>query len=162
MQVFFLKYIYKYLIISILLFSCQANTSEQAKKSPPARESKYDCEHCSMPANEYPKWNVKLTTTDGKLKWFCSPRCMLMEVKHPQGNWKNYQLIQLVDYYETRRIKAEDAFLVIGSQVLGPMGNDFVPLKDSASAVEFKNDHQGKQIVRFKDIEAKLIEEVVK
>ncbi|MCU0240327.1 MAG: nitrous oxide reductase accessory protein NosL [Pyrinomonadaceae bacterium] len=85
-----------------------------------------------------------------------------MEVKHPKGHSKNYQLIQLVDYYETRRIKAEGAFFVIGSKILGPMGNDFVPFKDSTSAVEFKNDHQGKQIVRFADIEAKLIEEVVK
>ncbi|MCU0444674.1 MAG: nitrous oxide reductase accessory protein NosL [Microscillaceae bacterium] len=150
------------LFISFLAFACQSNSPEKKAIPNSTRDTKYDCAHCAMPANEYPKWNVKLTTADQKLKWFCSPRCMLMEVKHPQGKLKNFSLIQLVEYYETRRIKAEDAFFVIGSKVLGPMGNDFVPVKDSASAVEFKNDHEGKQIIRFKDIDTRLIEAVLK
>lgn len=41
---------------------------------------------------------------------------------------------------------------VIGSNVMGPMGDELIPFKDENSANEFSKDHFGKKIVKFNEI----------
>jgi copper chaperone NosL len=55
------------------------------------------------------------------------------------------------------RINARDAFYVIGSEVLGPMGHELLPLETREDAEEFKRDHGGKQILRFEDVTRDLL-----
>jgi nitrous oxide reductase accessory protein NosL len=43
---------------------------------------------------------------------------------------------------------------VIGSDVLGPMGHEFVPLASRADAEEFMRDHKGSRVLGFGDVTA--------
>ena len=44
------------------------------------------------------------------------------------------------------KVDARKAFYVIGSQHVGPMGHEFVPLETRTDAEEFLKDHKGKRI----------------
>jgi copper chaperone NosL len=57
-------------------------------------------------------------------------------------------------------IDAHQAYFVIGSDVLGPMGHELIPLETLDDAKEFKADHQGKKILRFNQIDAELTEKL--
>ena len=49
---------------------------------------------------------------------------------------------------------------VIGSDVLGPMGHEFVPLASRAEAEEFMRDHKGKRTLAFAEITAEWAEKL--
>jgi len=56
------------------------------------------------------------------------------------------------DYYTLEKLDAKDAFYVHGSNVYGPMGDEFIPFKDEAKAESFLKDHAGKGVIRFDEI----------
>ncbi|MBP6809848.1 MAG: nitrous oxide reductase accessory protein NosL, partial [Chromatiaceae bacterium] len=64
--------------------------------------------------------------------------------------------IAVTEYYGLDRIPARDAWFVIGSDVLGPMGHELVPLASEADAQEFLRDHAGQRILRFDDVTPEL------
>ena len=120
----------------------------------------YDCRHCGMPSQEYPKWKVKVVTEKGPI-WYCSPRCMFISVKKKDNGHKGIKSIDVISYYATNTIDAKTALYVTGSDILGPMGHDLVPLKDKAAAKDFKNEHKGQTIVSFDDVNMKIIQALV-
>ena len=56
------------------------------------------------------------------------------------------------DYYTLEKLDAKDAFYVHGSNVFGPMGEEFIPFKDEAKAQSFMKDHAGKGVIKFDEI----------
>ena len=64
----------------------------------------------------------------------------------------------MTEYYGVTRIDARAAWYVIGSDTLGPMGHELVPLTTQAEADDFLKDHKGKRIVRFDDVTPALLE----
>jgi nitrous oxide reductase accessory protein NosL len=60
--------------------------------------------------------------------------------------------IAVTDYYAVEPIAARDAWYVVGSDVLGPMGHELVPLATEAEAKDFLRDHKGKAILRFDQV----------
>ena len=62
------------------------------------------------------------------------------------------------DYYTTRPIKARDAVYVRGSDVLGPMGAELVPLENDALAESFRADHGGEPPLAFDEIDRTVLE----
>lgn len=57
--------------------------------------------------------------------------------------------IYVTDFYNLERIDARQAIFVIGSDVLGPMGHELVPLASKADAHDFMKDHKGKRVLSF-------------
>jgi nitrous oxide reductase accessory protein NosL len=47
---------------------------------------------------------------------------------------------------------------VIGSDVLGPMGHELIPLETREDAEEFLRDHRGVRILRRDEVTAELLE----
>ena len=46
---------------------------------------------------------------------------------------------------------------VLGSDVLGPMGKEFISFAKEADAREFLKDHKGKSIYRFREVAPELL-----
>ena len=44
----------------------------------------------------------------------------------------------------------------MGSDVLGPMGHEFVPLETEEDAADFLKEHKGVRILRFDEVSAEL------
>ena len=68
--------------------------------------------------------------------------------------------IWVTDFYGLARIDAKKAFYVTGSDVLGPMGHEFLPLANRADAEEFLKDHKGRRILGFDQIPRGMAEQL--
>lgn len=149
-----------------LLVSCkEANNENSNQQQSVIEENKTipttDCRNCGMPSKEYPKWNVKWKQENTE-SYFCSPRCMFMQVTSPKSNIKTQDSLLVVDYYSQKFITAQNAFFVINSDITGPMGHDFVPFADQIAAKDFLQEHKGSAILTFKDVKASTITELGK
>lgn len=124
------------------------------------------CPVCGMFAYKYPKWAARMNYVEnGKpvTHAFDGVKDM-MKFYHNPSKWGNYtkhkdaELTILVsDYYTGEAMDGKKAFYVVGSDVMGPMGKEFVPFKTFKSAQTFMKDHKGLQIVEFSKIEEALV-----
>ena len=117
------------------------------------------CPVCGMFVYKYPKWSAVITV-DGKKSYFDGIKDMMkyyiFNADFPYDRTK-IESITVSDYYTLEAIDAKDAFYVIGSDILGPMGNELISFKDKKSADNFIKDHNGKKFLKFKDISAKVV-----
>ncbi len=70
------------------------------------------------------------------------------------------EAIHVTDYYSLSFVDGQAAFYVLGSDVYGPMGKEFIPFGKEAEARQFMNDHQGKAILKFIEITREMIEKM--
>ena len=156
-----MKNILLVLFIFFFLIACQNNGKKLTHSHTGTNkdEHSYDCIHCGMPTQEFPKWQSRILTNVGE-KRTCSPRCMFIAVL--EKDVKDVQNIWVKEYYEQKEIDARQAFYVIGSDILGPMGKGLVPFKTKDDAQEFLQDHQGKKILKFREVSLKIIQEIIK
>jgi nitrous oxide reductase accessory protein NosL len=110
----------------------------------------------------YPDWIATVVYKDGHAHHFDGAKDMfkyLFDLPKwaPNHQKENIDRIGVTEYYGLTRIDAKAAYYVIGSDVLGPMGHELVPLETLEDAKEFLNDHQGKRILRFDQVEAELM-----
>lgn len=141
-------YTFSLFICFLACLSCSSPTT--------AGKEDYDCKHCGMPSQDYPQWQARVQF-DTRKQWFCSPRCMFATYHQTK---KKPQNIEVKDYYSLKFVKAEDAFFVIGSKILGPMGHDLVPFQDKKAAQDFSKEHAGKQIRAFPEVTNKIIQQL--
>jgi nitrous oxide reductase accessory protein NosL len=78
----------------------------------------------------------------------------------PGHRAEDIELIGVTEYYGLTRIDAHQAFYVIGSDVRGPMGNELIPLETEADAAEFLQDHSGRRILRFDQVNQELLQKL--
>jgi copper chaperone NosL len=120
------------------------------------------CAVCGMPVSMFPNWISRIQFKDGTSATFDGPKDMFkyyldMKKYNPQKSQIDIMAIFVKDYYSKELISGFDAFYVIWSDVLGPMGHQLVPFEKEADAKKFMKEHKGKQIVRFKDVTLELI-----
>ena len=142
------------LTLLILLFSMDIGYGDE----PVFTIKKTDrCPVCGMFVYKYPKWVAQILFKDGSYYFYDGAKDMFKHIfdiaKYTPGiSAENIKDIYVTDYYGVELIDAKSAFYVIGSDVLGPMGNELLPFKDQKSAQEFLEDHKGKAILRFQDV----------
>jgi copper chaperone NosL len=115
------------------------------------------CPVCGMLVAKYPAWIAIARHRDGHAKFFDGPKDLfkyLFNVSRyaPGHRREDVADIWVTEYYGLTRVDARLALYVIGSDVLGPMGHEFVPLADEKEADEFLRDHKGRRIHRFTEI----------
>jgi copper chaperone NosL len=120
------------------------------------------CPVCGMVVSKYPAWIGSVVYQDGHAHHFDGAKDMfkyLFDLKRyaPRHRAENIARIGVTEYYEVKRIDARKAWFVIGSDVLGPMGHELIPLASRADAEEFLRDHQGKRILRFDEVTREVI-----
>ncbi len=151
------------LIIIIYLLLILMNTSVSAERVDPVKPSKKDkCPVCGMFVAKYPDWVGEIIYNDNMTVFFDGAKDLFkyyfnIKKYHPQKKQKEIKAIFVTEYYDLTLINAHNAYYVIGSDVYGPMGRELIPLKNEGDAKEFMKDHQGKKIVRFKDVTPALI-----
>jgi nitrous oxide reductase accessory protein NosL len=123
----------KHLVLTMLLVAC---------KSGDAR-----CAHCGMkidPASPFAsEWDEKK---------FDTPTCALSEWL--AGGKRGTVRVQ--DYYDRAKHPASDVRFVTGSDVVGPMGAELVPV-DAARVDKFEKDHGGTRALALADIDEKAL-----
>lgn len=112
------------------------------------------CPVCGMLVAKYPNWIAVVTWQDGHAHFFDGAKDMFKFLhdlaKYAPGHRReDIRGIYVTDFYNLERIDARKAFFVTGSDVLGPMGHELVPLASKADADDFFKDHKGKRRFTF-------------
>ncbi len=130
-----------------------ANAGEQEK----IQVGKDDrCPVCAMKVALYPKFACTMELIDGRTFSFCATGCMIRAWLHPEVYLKaeksDIQQVWVQDYFTGEKIDGSKAFWVVGSDVIGPMGPAFVPLKSESDVEAFKRRHGGKTGFHLMDL----------
>lgn len=115
------------------------------------------CPVCGMLVSKYPHWVATIVYEDGHAHHFDGAKDMFKfwfdPPKYVAGHSREMMTaIWVTDYYNLQPTDAKTAFYVTGSDVLGPMGHEFVPLATEADAQEFLKEHKGRRILRFDEV----------
>jgi len=129
-----------------------------AKPSP-----KDKCPVCGMFVSKYPDWVAVLAFKDGTLRYFDGPKDLfkfLLDLKQyaPGKVQSDIDRFFVTDYYAVRQVDGRAAFYVLGSDVYGPMGKELIPFEKETDAREFLKDHQGRNILRYKEITSAVLQ----
>jgi len=121
------------------------------------------CPVCGMLVSKYPNWVAVVTWKDGHAHFFDGAKDMFKFLqdlaKYAPGHDKEDIVgIYVTDFYNLERIDARKAYFVTGSDVLGPMGHELIPLATEADADDFMKDHKGKVNLRFEALTPQMIQ----
>lgn len=120
------------------------------------------CSVCGMFVAKYDNWIVQAHLADGEVMYFDGVKDMLVFYFNPQQYRPSQQNdindIWAKDYYTLKWLNAREAIYVIGSDVYGPMGKEFIPFASKEAAENFLQDHKGKKILSFNDITDELVQ----
>jgi len=133
-----------------------------APRQPAAKEK---CRVCGMFVAKYPGWVAQVSFRDSPTLFFDGPKDMFKFLFNlakylPEQTRQDVTAIYVTEYYDLRPIRAEDAFFVKGSDVFGPMGHELVPFASKEAALEFFQDHKGKEVFRLELITPAVITEL--
>lgn len=114
------------------------------------------CPVCAMQVALYPKFACAMELVDGRKFSFCATGCMIRSWLHPEvylgAEKADIQNVWVQDYFTGEKIDGSTAFWVAGSNVIGPMGSAFVPLKSESDVEAFKRRHGGKTVFHLTDL----------
>ncbi len=145
------------LLVSLMAFRVMAEPV-----TVPAPGIKDTCPVCGMFVARYPEWIATVLYKNGHAHHFDGAKDMFkylldMPKWAPGHKAEDISAIGVTEYYGLTRIDAHKAFYVIGTEVLGPMGHELVPMDSLEDAEEFKRDHGGNRIMRFDEVSMKLL-----
>jgi nitrous oxide reductase accessory protein NosL len=146
--------------MTLVLQTPLAEPGENGHAMPAGKDK---CPVCGMFVTRYPDWTATAVFRDGIVVFFDGPKDLFIyladlkryDSRHSRDDIK---ALSVMDYYAVNPINGFAAFYVIGSDVHGPMGAELVPFQDPADAREFLKDHQGKRLLRFKEVTPDVLE----
>jgi copper chaperone NosL len=120
------------------------------------------CPVCGMFVTKYPDWIAQALYLDGAYAVFDGAKDMFkyllnLRTYAPGRTAADIAYLYVTDYYSLTPIDGKQAWYIIGSDVLGPMGRELIPLAKEAEAREFLKDHKGKRILRFGEVTAEVV-----
>lgn len=113
------------------------------------------CPVCGMLVGKNPNWAAMIEVQGGENLYFDGVKD-LMKYYFEKG--KGFDKIFVTDYYKLHKIDAKSAFYVLGSNVLGPMGDELIAFDSESAAKTFAKDHGGKSVLKFDEIQESVIE----
>ncbi|AGA32190.1 Nitrous oxide reductase maturation protein, outer-membrane lipoprotein NosL [Thioalkalivibrio nitratireducens DSM 14787] len=152
-------------VILTLAAAVAVADTKPAGFSVPDPEVRDTCPVCGMLVARYPAWIATVLYDDGHSDHFDGAKDLfkyLFDLLRyaPGRSEEAITAIGVTEYYGLTRIDARSAWYVIGSDVLGPMGHELVPLATGADAREFLEDHEGTQILRFDEVTPDLLQDL--
>jgi len=137
--------------------------ADAARVDLPAPGPRDICPVCGMFVAKYPEWVATILFEDGSADYFDGAKDFFKYIadmpKYAQGRTaEQIAAMGVTDYYGIERIDAHQALYAVGSDVLGPMGHELVPLLNEADAAEFMKDHKGKMLVGFAEVTPDLLD----
>ena len=147
------KIILGLVLVSSLLFSYEMDFDKESS-----------CIVRHMKVYKDPKWVSKIELQNGKKLYFSSPKSMFEFYFRP-GKWfdigvkseKDFKDIIITDFKTLKPVNAKTSFYIYGSNVTSPAGDDLVAFDSYRAAQEFSKAHNGKRILKFREVSDALI-----
>ncbi len=124
--------------------------------------AKDKCPVCGMFVAGYPAFLAEIQFQDGFRAFFDGPKDMFRyyfepEKYHPGRKTADIAAVYVTDYYSLEIIDAKQAHYISGSDVLGPMGNELIPVLSEPQGRTFLEDHKGKALLRWSEITLEIV-----
>jgi copper chaperone NosL len=155
------------LFLAGLLLCALASTAhaQQALSGIPKPGVKDLCPVCGMLVSKYPNWAATVLYMDGHAHHFDGAKDLFKYLQDlpkyaPGHRTDDMRSIAVTDFYNLDKIDAKKALYVLGSDVLGPMGHELVPLATRADADDFMKDHKGKRVLGFDQVTKEIVEKL--
>lgn len=116
------------------------------------------CPVCGMFPYKYPGWIAEIQFKDDTYAVFDGPKDML-KYYFNVTKYNNHKTadditeIYVTEYYSNEQMQVDELFFVLGSDVMGPMGMEFIPVKGKKEAETFMKDHKGSRMLTFDEIQ---------
>lgn len=148
------------LLLLLNLFISGTAFSEPVDLPKPGQKD--TCPVCGMFVAKYPEWVATVLYKDGHAHHFDGAKDLFkylldMSTWAPNHRAEDIRSIGVTEYYGLSLIDAQAAYYVVGSDVLGPMGHELIPLNTEEDAEEYLHDHQGTRILRFNQVTMGLL-----
>jgi nitrous oxide reductase accessory protein NosL len=146
----------------LLAFLAGAGEGGDAIPGPIAPKPADKCPVCGMFVTKYPDWIAQAIYRDGSYAVFDGPKDLFKYLLNPRTYAPTKQAadvaaLYVTDYYSLALIDGRAAWYVVGSDVLGPMGRELIPLAAEKEARQFMIDHKGKRLLRFAEVTADVL-----
>jgi len=112
-----------------------------------------------IPVNKLPKFTTEMVLKNGKKIRFASVKSMLIFYYHPEKyplfKVRSRQAIRQMfvkDYLSGEKIPLQKAWYVFGSRLMGPHGDDLIPLSSRTRAELFTKRYGGTKIMSFEEV----------
>jgi len=145
------------LVVTLVLCVVAFGAGEAADGQPPAPGPKDRCATCGMLVAKYPAWITTIVHPNGSCTYFDGPKDLFRYLARNGAEVEDEAEIWVTDYYSAKPIHAREAVFVLGSDVLGPMGKELVPLESAELAEEFRKDHGGDAPLTCDEVDASVL-----
>jgi copper chaperone NosL len=117
------------------------------------------CPVCGMFVAKYPDWTAQAIYRDGSYAVFDGAKDLFkylfnLPTYAPTKRAADIAALYVTDYYSLTPVDGRTAWYVLGSDVLGPMGRELIPVAAEKGARQFMVDHKGKRLLRFTEVTA--------
>lgn len=119
------------------------------------------CQVCGMFVAKFPNWVTQIHGTDGQVTFFDGVKDLMVFYFNSDKYGVKAEAIKDIwvkDYYTMAWLDGRKAYYVVGSDVHGPMGHEFIPFADQKAAQSFLKDHHGEAILAFDEITSEKVE----
>jgi len=125
------------------------------------------CPVCGMFVYKYPKWAAGFVFQSGARFFHCCPKCLIHNLHNvskyqPGETRKNIRQTWVTEYYTTKQTDVREVIFVVGTNLVGPMGLDLIPVRGQTAAETLKKDYRGELILTLDEITAEMLEKVRK
>lgn len=139
-------------VILVTLLLTVAVSAGAAAPPPPGAQDR--CAVCGMFVAHFHNWVAAIEFRDGTRFYFDGPKdlfvCFFDLPTYRKGaTVADVAAVYVTEYYSTEMADARDVYFVTDSDVLGPMGQELVPVRGREAAETFRRDHGGKRLLQF-------------
>ncbi len=150
-----------FLTLSLTL-TLWSSFSRGGDRKPIKPSSKDKCPVCGMFVTKYPDFLAQILFKDSSSAFFDGTKDMFkyyfnLKKYQPSKNISDIDSIYVTNYYDLTLTDGLSAYYVLGSDIYGPMGRELIPVEKEADAKEFLKDHQGKSVLKFKEITYEMV-----
>lgn len=124
------------------------------------------CPVCGRFVAPHPDWVAQIVYDDGVALFFDGAKDLFRFLLSPRRSCSDPELVPIsgifvTAHYDRAVIDAQSAFFVIGSDVLGPGGDELVAHESVSEAREFSRAHHGRRVVVFQTVTAELLDSIL-
>ncbi len=136
--------------------STASESGNAAVREPMEIPENVPCGKCGMYPAQYPRWQAQIIFKDGSMTPFDGCKCMYnflfaMDKSDQKHSRDDVEVAWVKDFDNSTWINAVDAYYVVGSSMMGPMGKELIPFADQAAAMKF-NQEQGGTVMAYAEI----------
>lgn len=147
-------------VLVVALLAAFPGAAEDVRPQQPGESSR--CPVCGMLVARHADWLAQLVFTSGDALFFDGAKDLfryLLDPERPKAETSDAEIAAtfVTGYYERKPVRAREAYFVIGSDVLGPMGAELVPHPSRDAAEEFLRDHGGSAVLGFDEVTAEVL-----